>query len=70
MDQESALGVWESWAAAQQFKAKRSVPDREMLDALLDCDRSAKQGDLEALGLRKGLTIGEAASELKSMHYP
>lgn len=65
MDQKSAIAVWDSWVAAQHFDENRSAPDGEMLDALLNCDRLAKPGDLEVLGLEAGLTIGEAASELK-----
>lgn len=70
MDQNEALGMWETWVANQYFKANQSVPDREMLEALLGSELPAREADLEVLDLGKGLTIGEAAAELLKVHYP
>ena len=38
MNPKSAIAAWDGWVAAQHFEANRSVPDREMLEALLDCE--------------------------------
>jgi hypothetical protein len=70
MDQIEALAMWETWVANQYFKANQSVPDREMLEALLGCVLPAREADLEVLDLGKELSIGEAATELLRVHYP
>jgi hypothetical protein len=70
MDMEEAIGMWETWVANQYFEASQSVPDREMLDVLRSSKLPAREADLEVLGLKKWLTIGEAATELLKIHYP
>ncbi len=70
MDMNEALGMWETWVANQYFEASRSVPDREMLEVLRGSTLPARQADLEVLGLKNWLTIGEAATELLKIHYP
>jgi len=38
MTEKEACAQFDSWMAAQHFAQQSSVPDREMLQALLNCD--------------------------------